>query len=116
MTKIDVKTSLISTENQVFNNIKGIKNNNHLHYRENDFSIKIDIEKNCVKMLRKNDQYIQQFHFEINSSKCVMTFSDNTVITIPVKTEKIFSDNSNLEIVYYINDEQYIYKVNIKEV
>lgn len=116
MAKIEIETSLISTEKQLFHTVLAIKNNNTFQYKENDFFIKIDIIDNCVKMLRKNSEYEQHFHFEKGKSSCTLILLEGTNIDIPIDTNKLIIDDSKIEIIYTINDNEFIYTINMREV
>lgn len=111
MTKIEIETSLKSKGNAIFYKTEATKKKNTLEYLENDFFIKIDIIENCVKMIRKNSDYEQLFYFDINNSKCQMSLIDGYIVDIPLITKELSITDSEIKIIYTINNEEYIYIV-----
>jgi hypothetical protein len=116
MPKIEVKTSLKTKENTVFYDVIALKKEGSLHYLENEFNVKVDITENCVKMLRKNSEYGLDFHFEIGNSKCLMNLNDGTTLDIPINTIKLEIEDSKVNIIYLLNEDEFNYLIDIKEV
>lgn len=106
-----MKTTLKTKENLINCEVNAIINNNHYSYLENEYTVVIDIEDNCVKMIRKKDDYVLEFYFNNKEkSKCIIHLGDNET-SIPVTTKKLEVTESKILIVYEIEKEEFQYQI-----
>ena len=111
MAKIKMKTTLKTKENLINCEVNAIKNNEHYSYLENDYTVVIDIREDCVKMLRKKEDYELEFLFsKSDNSACVIHLGENTT-SIPVVTKKLEVTESKILIVYEIDEEEFQYLI-----
>jgi len=109
--KIKMKTTLKTKENLINCEVLAIKNNNHYSYLENEYTVVIDIMDDCVKMVRKKDDYELEFLFKKNkNSECFIHLGEGTT-NIPVITKKLEVNESKIFIVYEIDKEEFQYLI-----
>ena len=111
MPKIKMKTTLKTKENLINCEVTAIKNNEHFSYLENEYTVVIDIMEDCVKMLRKKDDYELEFLFSKNSdSNCLIHLGEGTT-SIPIVTNNLEVTESKILIVYEIDKEEFQYLI-----
>lgn len=109
MPKIEMKTTLKTRESLINCDVSAIKNNNHYSYLENEYTVIIDIMDDCVKMIRKKEDYELHFLFSKNdNSKCFIKLNEG-MTNIPVITKKLEVTESNILIIYIIDNEEFQY-------
>ena len=111
MAKKKLKTSL-KTRNKTINcEVLGLVNNKHFSYLENEFTVVLDIQDDCVKMIRKNNEYKLEFLFKNdNTSKCLIDINNN-MTSIVKKLKKLEIKEGMITISYQIEKEEFQYSV-----
>lgn len=106
-----MKTTLKTKENLINCEVSAIKNNEHYSYLENEYTVVVDIMKDCVKMVRKKDDYELEFLFNKNKdSECYIHVGEGTT-SVPIITRKLEVTESKILIVYEIDKEEFQYLI-----
>ena len=106
-----MKTTLKTKENLINCEVTAIRNNKHYSYLENEYTVVVDIMEDCVKMLRKKDDYELEFLFSKNSdSSCLVHLGEGTT-SIPIVTNKLEITETKILIVYEIDKEEFQYLI-----
>ena len=98
------------------NNLNIIFKNNILIYKENDFSVKLEIKNKKVLLIRENNDIYSEYLFDKKKSSLKYSLKKNNLNTnIPIKTKELIIKNDYILINYEINDEIFKYEIFIKE-
>jgi len=118
MSKINIKTTLISPEGTTENKTKGIKMSNKLSYSENDFKVSIDIIDNSVNMTTKSDEHVLELLFkEGTETKGKYTLLHNNVeVTLNIFTKLLQISDNYIKIRYVFNEEERLYEIEYEEI
>lgn len=114
MSKISIKTSL-KYQGEITNyDVNGIKNINKIMYQEDNYKVTIIINKDSIKLIRKNKEIMLEIEF-INNKKVIGYYTlldGNNKLELDIYTKKLIIQDTYIEIEYELNDETRIYIVN----
>lgn len=113
---ITIKTKENTLTNQI--EINYDKEKHYIYYLEQDLdktAVIYDYKKNCLK--RDNLKIEQEFIFkEKQTTKNKMILKElNSNLDIEIFTNRITSNEPSIEVSYTLNDEEYLYKIEIME-
>lgn len=112
MPKVNIKTTIINKELEDTNTYKAIINDNKIKYQENDVTVVFDY--NNKKLIRENNDYKIEFFFEDKLLKILIKELDN-YLEKDIKVEKIHIKNNNIKIEYKIDEDKYLYSLEVIE-
>ena len=113
MGKINLKSNLISDEENLNIEVSGIKNNNKIIYKENNITVTILIFNNKIEMNRSCNEYKINLVFQKNKK----TMSNYQVFGMPksfaleTKTDKLIIEDNKIEIDYNLEGNNFKYWV-----
>ena len=118
--KIKVKSCLKNITKKIKETIStfDIKNNNKITYHNNDTIIKIETNKDNLKITRDNPEFIHTFDFklnkETNSIYYIKEYSTN--IEVKIITTKLLIKNNQIIVNYIIKDsnDEYVYRLDME--
>ena len=96
----------------------GVRNKNKLTYHHNDMIIRLEIQKNSLKLIREDNNFIHTFNFkldkETNSEYYIKEYHTNLIVK--VVTTKLSIDDNNITINYIIKDsnDEYNYILDME--
>ncbi len=115
MKKINICAKITSTDfgEQAVNTI-GTKDNNIIKYIEDEKEVCIEILKDKIVLYRESKQEIINLEFtnNKNSNSYIMIKDNNIQIPISVFTKEIVINKDQIDIKYYIDNEEYIYDIS----
>jgi len=109
MAKKNIKTVLKTKENEIIHTSLALFLKNRIQYLEDGCKMVIDIEEDCVTMIRKNDEYEIYFHFEIGNCYGSITIHFKGTVELDIALESLQQKENMISIVYLLNDEKYEY-------
>lgn len=111
--KINLKNNVDDSNNCI--DFKGILNNNHLSYKENDILVTIDILDNKIVMKRVTKDYELILSLEENKiTKNKYNIKNIGNFIIEIKTLKLYIDNNYINIEYLVIDSNETFDYEIK--
>ncbi len=111
MAKKNIKTVLKTKEKETIHTSSALILKNCIKYLENDCKMVIDIRKDYVTMVRKNDEYEIYFHFELGNCHGRITLPFKGTVELDVTLESLQQTENTISIVYILNDEKYEYDI-----
>ena len=113
MSKIDIKTTLISPDATTKNEIKGILLEQKLLYEENNSKIAITIGDDSVTMVARSEEHILNLTFkeETETHGIYTLLSTDSVLNINIFTKLLQIENNYIKIIYNFNDEERCYEI-----
>jgi len=114
MKKIKVKYTIKNSENEI-TNFETIgtydEEKREICYLEQDLEVKLNIQENKLKMIRKTDDYSIDFDFELNvvTKNKYKLKSLGIYVDIEVETKRLVINENSINLKYtLINDDQQI--------
>ncbi|MDD4027972.1 MAG: DUF1934 family protein [Bacilli bacterium] len=114
MKKIKVKYTIKNSENEI-TNFETIgtydEEKREICYLEQDLEVKLNIQENKLKMIRKTDDYSIDFDFELNvvTKNKYELKSLGIYVDIEVETKRLVINENSINLKYtLINDDQQI--------
>lgn len=116
MSKIKIKVSIINKENQIIKETNAIKTDDIIKYKETDNSLAI-YNYNLNELYRENDELRMRYRFNENKKTegNIFVKSINRDISIQIKTKKIKKENDNIEIEFMVENDKFLYKIEVIE-
>jgi len=109
-------TILKNNDKTYENNINIIFNNNILLYRENMFSVKLEIKNKKILLTRESKDIYSKYLFDKKKSNLEYLIKSNNLNTnIPIKTNELIIKDDYILISYTIENEIFNYEIFIKE-
>lgn len=115
MAKINLRTTLISEDENFDLKLTGIKANNKIIYRENNITVTILIFDNKIEMNRSCSEYNVNLIFE-NNKKTISTYSifgGTKIFELETKTKKFKSTENEIKIEYELEGNNFSYSLII---
>ena len=111
MGKINLKTKLISDEDNLSIEVSGIKTNNKIVYKENNITVAILILNNRIEMNRTCNEYKINLVFEKNkkSISTYQVFGMPKTFDLETTTKKLNIEDKKLEIDYELEGNNFKY-------
>ena len=115
MSKINVESILENknTNEILTHNIKGIKNNNRINYKEDNIKVSIILDKTIIiKRQDEEKEIILEFIMNKNTN-CLYNIYDKQ-LCLNIYTNKIIIEDNYIEIDYVIEENNMNFKLKIK--
>ena len=117
MAKFKISSNLISNEDNLNIETKGIKTDNKIIYKENEISVTIVVLNNRIEMKRVHPDYIVELVFEkdketLSSYKFV---GGNKEFKLKTTTNKLVASDKKIEIDYKLEDNNFKYKLELED-
>ena len=118
MGKINLKTSLISAEENLNIETTGIKTNNKIVYKENNITVTILIFDNKIEMNRICNEYKINLIFEKgkNSISKYNVFGMPKEFLLETKTKKLEITDKEINIKYNLEGNNFSYHLEMEDV
>ena len=114
--KKNALTILKNKEKSYKNNLNIIKNNNVLLYKENEYSVKLEIKGKKILLIRENDDIYSEYLFDMKKSNLNYLIKNHNLSTnIPIKTKDLIIKEDYILISYMIENDIFNYEIFIKE-
>lgn len=112
MAKKEVTVTVKSQEENSSYKIKSIIEDGIIKYKENNGTlVKFDYSKKTL--VRENDELKMDYVFRQNEKTegTIRIKELNKVIKVPIETKKLERKNNNIEIEFYVSDNEFLYKI-----
>ncbi len=105
LAKIRINYELKTNDEKIKKEILGIKNNNIIVFKDNDYKVNLQILDNQVIMKRENDEVILEIHLgSVNKCICFLKqYKSN--LELDIKLIKLEINDLNVYFKYELNDE-----------
>ena len=114
MPKINIVASL-TTNNKTNKGIyTAIYTNNKLIYKEDEKTL-VTFKYEPYELIRKKEDFNLHFYFTEKAFLSLELTSLNKKMTIPIKLESIIKTKNSITIKYFLEEELYIYKIEVKK-
>lgn len=108
LSKVMINYSLNNKEKVV----KGIKNNNVLNFQDKDYKFYIKISNNEIFLSRENAEVLVEMKFNTKSSCKYFLKQYNKCVTFDIELIKMNINDSDIELIYKIEEEKFEFKVH----
>lgn len=117
MSKINLRLKLKSEEENLDLNIKGIKNNNKVIYKENNVNVTLIINKNTIEMNRSCNEYNINLVFEKDKTtmSTYKVFGASKEFLLETKTNKLQISNKKITIDYDLEGNIFNFSLDMEE-
>lgn len=116
MPRKKIKVTIKNKEENITYHTSGIIEENHLKYKENkDTTLIYDYEEN--KLTRENKKLRMDYFFDKKSKTegTIQVKELGRTITLPIITNKIVRKEEDIEIEYQIEDNIFLWKVEVEK-
>lgn len=116
MPKRKIRVIISSSETNYSYETVSLYDNGIYQYREEDDTKTILNEKD-LSLIRTNDELLLNYQFqEKEKTEGTLEIKElNQVVKLELLTEKITKTNNSIEIIYYIEDNKFIYRIEVIE-
>ncbi len=120
MSKVKITSSIVNVENNYFYEVFGIlnKKENKITYFETDeLKTKVTYSYNTNTLIRENKNLYMKYTFNKNKeTKGLLEIKDiKRTLEVTIKTKNIERKNNDLKIDFLVEEEEFSYKVEVKE-
>lgn len=118
MSKVKLTTFLHTSDNDLKYSIIGNINDKKITYTEQDelkTKVIYDYENNVL--VRENKELYMKYIFNINEqTNGILKIKDlNKILSVIIVTNRIETDNYNLEVSFQVENNNFLYKLDIEE-
>ena len=106
--KIKIKYSLNNMDKTLF----GIKNDNKIIYKDDDYMVNLSFDHDKVILIRESDEIISEMHFSKKSSCKYQIKKYNKYVELNLELLKLNVSDNEVEINYKIEDEIINFKMH----
>ena len=117
MKKLKIKTTIISENKKITENLTGSLESGIISYKENnDTYVYLDINRN--ELIRENDEMVLKFLFEENKETIGIVFIKELKkeLEIILKTDTIKKEDNKYYVTYEIENNIFTYEIEYMEV
>ena len=118
--KIKGKLNNITNFESIDIDTHGIKNKDHIIFKNDDIKYTIKYKNNDIILIRESNEFINQFKFiegkKTNSEYYIKEY--NTNIDVEIMTNKVIINDNYIEINYKIidNDNSFMFILELREI
>lgn len=113
LAKVNVNYSLKNKE-KISKNVKGILNNNHLIFSDDESNFNIEINNNNLIIKRENDEIISEMKFNDKSSCKYFLKQYNKYVTFDIELIRLNISSNDIGLIYKIENEKFEFNLHFE--